>query len=380
MTQSLPARPDLWTLDPAVLHLNHGSFGAVPRRTQETAAALRAETEADPMAWFRRLPDRLASSRRALAGYLRTDPDGLVMVRNASAGITVALSTVPIGGGGRIVLTDHVYGAVRIAAERIARLRRAEVVTVAVPLESTADEAIDAFAAAVDERTAVVVVDQISSETAAVFPAAEVVALCRQAGVPVIVDGAHAPGLLDEPVVDGADFWTGNFHKWPCAPRGTAALTVADRWRSRALPLIASWAEHDPMPERFDWQATDDYVGWVAAPVSLEVLAELDWPRRRAELSAMLDETATQVAKSVGTTPPDVASPAPTMRLVELPVSWPRGDHAAGDAFKTRAAQEIGASLTVTAHGDRRYLRLSAHAYNAPRDYELLAARLPALL
>ena len=134
------------------------------------------------------------------------------------------------------------------------------------------------------------------------------------------------------------------------------------------------------MPERFDWQATDDYVGWVAAPVSLDVLAELDWPSRRAELSAMLAEAAAQVAKSVGTTPPDVASPAPTMRLVELPVSWPSGDHAAGDAFKARAAQEIGASLTVTAHGDRRYLRLSAHAYNAPRDYELLAARLPALL
>jgi len=380
MTQSLPARPDLWTLDPAVLHVNHGSFGAVPRRTQETAAALRAETEANPMAWFRRLPDRLAASRRALAGYLRTDPDGLVLVRNASAGVNVALSTVPTAEGSRIVLSDHVYGAVRIAAERVARRCGAEVVTVAVPLEATADDTIDAFASAVDERTAVVVVDQISSETAMLFPVTQVVALCQRAGVPVVVDGAHAPGLLDQPVVGGADFWTGNFHKWPCAPRGTAALAVAERWRSRTLPLIASWAEPEPLPQRFDWQATDDYVGWVAAPVSLEVLAELDWPRRRAELSAMLDEAAALVAKSVGTTPPDIASPAPTMRLVELAVPWSGGDHEAGDAFKHRAAGEIGAELTVTSHGARTFVRLSAHAYNTPRDYELLAARLPALL
>lgn len=380
MLEPLPARPDLWSLDPALLHLNHGSFGAVPRRTQEVAAALRAETETNPMAWFRQLPERLATARRLLGDYLQADPDGLALVPNASAGVTIALSTAPVPPGGRIVLTDHAYGAVRRAAARIARLRGAEVVTAAVPVESTDDELVTALASAIDKRTAVVVIDQITSPTATVFPVDRVVALANGLGVPVIVDGAHAPGLLDGPVIDGADFWTGNFHKWPCAPRGTGALAVAERWRPRTVPLIASWAEDDDLPARFDMQGTDDYVPWLAAPTSLELLAELDWPRRRTELSAMLADAGDRVAKAIGTAVPELARPAPTMRLVELPASVRLVGHDARLAFHAAAAHEIDAEITTTVHGDRAFVRLSAHVYNSPQDYDLLAERLPSLL
>src|SRR5690606_1553010 len=113
----LRPRPDLWSLDPEVLYLNHGSYGAVPRRTQQVAARLRAETEANPMAWFRRLPERLAASRRALGDYLGAEPDGFALVPNASAGVLVALSCIPIAPGERIVITDHAHRAGRHAAE-----------------------------------------------------------------------------------------------------------------------------------------------------------------------------------------------------------------------------------------------------------------------
>ncbi|MDX6264378.1 MAG: isopenicillin-N epimerase, partial [Kribbellaceae bacterium] len=124
----LSPRPDLWTLDPGVLHLNHGSFGAVPRRTQELLASLRAETEANPMRWFRSVPERLTESRLKLAAFLETDPAGFALVSNASAGVTAALSTIPIPAGSRIVLTNHAYGAVLYAAERFAKANHAEVV------------------------------------------------------------------------------------------------------------------------------------------------------------------------------------------------------------------------------------------------------------
>ena len=146
MVTVLRSRPDLWTLDPDVLHLNHGSYGAVPRRTQEVMAGLRAEMDANPMVWFRTVADRLTASRLALAAYLETDPAGFALVANASAGVTVALQTLPIPAGSRIVLTDHAYGAVRFAAERFAKAHGAEVVIVEIPIEAD-DETVVALLA-----------------------------------------------------------------------------------------------------------------------------------------------------------------------------------------------------------------------------------------
>jgi isopenicillin-N epimerase len=151
---------------------------------------------------------------------------------------------------------------------------------------------------------------------------------------------------------------------------------VAPQWRELAVPPVVSWMEDEAMPERFDYQATNDYVAWLAAPASLAVLAELDWPRRRIELAEMLDGGAALVAKAIGTSVAEPAHPAPLMRLVEVPLD---GEDAL-EPFKARAAAEIAAELTVTAYGDRSFLRLSAHAYNSPADYELLADRLPSLL
>ncbi|MEI8408764.1 MULTISPECIES: aminotransferase class I/II-fold pyridoxal phosphate-dependent enzyme [unclassified Kribbella] len=373
----LSPRPDLWTLDPDVLHLNHGSYGAVPRRTQDVMAALRAETDANPMLWFRSVAARLTTSRLALASYLQTDPEGFALVPNASAGVTAALATLPIPAGSRIVLTNHAYGAVRYAAERFARVNQAEVVVVDVPLEADDETVVGLITTALDEA-AVLIVDQISSATAMVFPIAALVDVCREREVAVVVDGAHAPGLIDAPAADGADFWTGNFHKWPASPRATAGLVVAEKWRTATLPLIVSWSEHDErLPERFDMQGTYDYAPWIAAPESLRVLEELEWPVRRSQLSDLVDEGARVVAKALGTGVAEVVRPAATMRLVELPSSV---DLTNAEALKMRVSRELKAEITLTGFDGRGFIRLSAHAYNSLRDYEELSERLPRVL
>jgi isopenicillin-N epimerase len=370
-------RPDLWTLDPDVLHLNHGSYGAVPRRTQEVMAGLRAEMDANPMVWFRTVAERLTASRLALATYLRTDPAGFALVPNASAGVTVALHTLPIPAGSRIVMTDHAYGAVRYAAERFAKARGAEVVNVAIPLEAD-DETVVALIAQYLGNAAMLIVDQITSGTAKVLPVDALVAAAHEHGVPVVVDGAHAPALIDAPAAAGADFWTGNFHKWPAAPRATAGLVVAERWRAAAMPLIASWSEYDErMPERFDMQGTYDYVPWIAAPESLKVLADLDWPSLRPQLTALVEEGAMVLAKALGTGVAEVVHPPATMRLVELPSSV---DLSGGDALKIRISRELKAEITFTGFEQRRFIRLSAHAYNSLADYQKLSEGLPKLL
>jgi isopenicillin-N epimerase len=373
----LSPRPDLWTLDPDVLHLNHGSYGAVPRRTQDVMAALRAETDANPMLWFRSVAARLTTSRLELASYLQTDPDGFALVPNASAGVTVALATLPIPAGSRIVLTNHAYGAVRYAAERFARANQVEVVVVDVPLEADDETVVSIIAGALDQA-AVLIVDQISSATAMVFPIASLVDVCHDRGVAIVVDGAHAPGLIDAPAADGADFWTGNFHKWPAAPRATAGLVVAEKWRTATLPLIVSWSENDErLPERFDVQGTYDYAPWIAAPESLRVLEELEWPVRRPQLSDLVNEGARVVAKALGTGIAEVVHPAATMRLVELPSSV---DLTAAEKLKMLVSRELKAEITLTGFDGRGFIRLSAHAYNSLRDYEELSERLPTVL
>ncbi len=377
MVTVLSPRPDLWTLDPDVLHLNHGSYGAVPRRTQDLMAALRAETEANPMLWFRSVAARLTASRLALASYLETDPEGFALVPNASAGVTVALATLPIPAGSRIVLTNHAYGAVRYAAERFARAHGAEVVVVDVPLEADDETVVSLIEPALD-AAAVLIVDQISSATAMVFPIGALVSLCAEYGVPIVVDGAHAPGLIDAPAADGADFWTGNFHKWPASPRATAGLVVAEKWRTATLPLIVSWSEYDErLPERFDVQGTYDYVPWIAAPESLRVLDELEWPVRRSQLSDLVDEGARVVAKALGTGVAEVVRPGATMRLVELPSSVDLTD---AEGLKMRVSRELKAEITLTGFDGRGFIRLSAHAYNSLPDYEELSERLPRVL
>ncbi|GAA1132024.1 aminotransferase class V-fold PLP-dependent enzyme [Kribbella jejuensis] len=377
MAVTLSPRPDLWTLDPGVLHLNHGSYGAVPRRTQELMASLRTEMDANPMVWFRTVADRLTTSRLALASFLRTDPAGFALVPNASAGVTVALHTLPIPAGSRIVLTDHAYGAVRYAAERFARDRGAEVVTVAIPLEADDDTVVALIAEHLDNAS-VLIVDQITSGTAKVFPIDALVAAAHDHEVPIVVDGAHAPALIDAPAAAGADFWTGNFHKWPAAPRATAGLVVAERWRSASMPLIVSWSEYDErMPERFDMQGTYDYVPWIAAPESLEVLADLDWPTRRPQLTALVEEGAKVLAKALGTGVAEVGHAPATMRLVELPSGV---DLSGGDMLKMRISGELKAEITFTGFEDRQFIRLSAHAYNSLADYEKLSEGLPRLL
>lgn len=377
MVTVLSPRPDLWTLDPGVLHLNHGSYGAVPRRTQEVMAALRVEMDANPMVWFRSVADRLTTSRLALASYLQVDPAGFALVPNASAGVTVALATLPIPAGSKIVLTDHAYGAVRYAAERYAKAGGAEVDIVGVPLEADDETVVSLIADRLD-GAAMLIVDQITSGTAKIFPIEALVPAAHARGVPVVVDGAHAPALIDAPASAGADFWTGNFHKWPAAPRATAGLVVAEQWRTTSMPLIVSWSEYDErLPERFDMQGTYDYVPWIAAPESLRVLSDLDWPARRPQLTALVEEGARLLAKALGTGIAEVGQAPATMRLVELPSSV---DLSGGEALKARVSRELKAEITLTGFEDRGFVRLSAHAYNSLADFEKLSAGLPRVL
>ncbi|MEU9152890.1 aminotransferase class V-fold PLP-dependent enzyme [Streptomyces sp. NPDC048417] len=372
---------DAWSLDPALKHLNHGSFGAVPLVAQARQARLRAEMERAPVVWFPELPGRLAATRVELADFLHVDAGDLALVPNASAGASVVYNALARRRGGEIVVTDHGYGAVTMGAERLARRWGGRVRTARVPLGADEDEAYEAVAAEIGEATDLVVVDQITSATARRLPVERIGAEARRQGIPVLVDGAHAPGLLGTPLADATyDFWTGNLHKWGCAPRGTAALVARGPLRDRLHPLIDSWGAQDPYPDRFDQQGTLDATSYLAAPTSLDfVECTWGWSAARRYMDRLADYAAHVIGAAFtrltgDDSRADVGMPVPGMRLVRLPDGLGRSRIEA-DALRDRVARELAVEAAFTSFDGIGYLRVSAHVYNTPADYEHFAEK-----
>ncbi|MEU6405840.1 aminotransferase class V-fold PLP-dependent enzyme [Streptomyces sp. NPDC046985] len=368
-----------WSLDPGMLHLNHGSFGAVPLVAQQRQSELRDEMERAPVAWFPRQPARLAAARAEVARFLRADAGDLALVPNASAGASVVYAALTARPGGDVVVTDHGYGAVTMGAARLARRWGARVRTAHVPLAADADQACRAVLDEVDDRCALVVLDQITSATARRLPVERVGAELARRGVTLLVDGAHAPGLLPAPL-DGlaCDAWVGNLHKWGCAPRGTAALVARGPLREHLRPLIDSWSADEPFPLPFDQQGTLDATGMLAAPTALAFVEDAwGWQAARRYLDELADYGAHVVAaalagSSAAAPVADVGMPVPGMRLVRLPDGL-GATRVAADALRDRATAELAAEAAFTSFDGVGYLRLSAHVYNTPADYERFA-------
>lgn len=372
---------DAWSLDPALRHLNHGSFGAVPLVAQERQNELRAEMERAPVVWFPELPGRLAAARTGLAAFLGVDAGDLALVPNASAGVSVVYASLERRAGGEIVVTDHGYGAVTMGAERLARRWGGRVRTAHVPLGADEQQAYEAVMAEVGDATDLLVVDQITSATARRLPVELIGAEAARRGVPLLVDGAHAPGLLAAPLSGlTCDFWAGNLHKWACAPRGTAGLVARGPLRDGLHPLIDSWGAPDPYPDRFDQQGTVDATNYLAAQAALDFVDRTwGWDAARRHMDGMAGYAERVVGAAVAELTGedalvDVGMPVPGMRLVRLPDGL-ADSRVAADALRDRVAAELGVEAAFTAFDGVGYVRLSAHVYNTAEDYEYFAER-----
>ena len=370
-----------WTLSDTALHVNHGSFGAVPRVAQEYQNALRTQMDADPVAWFSRLPARIGAVRRDISAFVGAEPTDAALVPNASAGASVVYSSLPTPRGAEIVVTDHGYGAVTMGAERLARRVGGTVRTAHVPLDATHAEAHAAVMDACSSRTRLIVIDHITSATARFMPVAEISASARERGIVTFVDGAHVPGLYADPLrgVD-CDFWVGNLHKFACAPRGTAVLVSRSELREELYPLIDSWGAPLGFPERFDTQGTLDLTSYLATPISTRFIEETwGWESVRRYMSELADYAEAIVGNAFSARTgrahrADVGTPVNALRLVRLPSGLAR-THPEADALRDRVVSELNVEAAFTSFGGVGYFRLSAHAYNTAADFEEFVER-----
>ncbi len=348
-----PSPTDLrrdFLLDPAVAFLNHGSFGACPRPVFESYQAHQRDLEWEPIDFLdRRLPDLLAAARTELARYLNAPPADLAFVTNATVGVNLAARSLELRPGDEVLTTDLEYGACDLAWEWLCRRTGAEYVRAPIPLPlATGSELVEALFAHATERTRVLYLSHVTSSTALVLPVAEIVARARELGLVTIVDGAHAPAHVPVDIAAlGADFTSGNTHKWLMAPKGAGFLHVRPEHQERVDAAIVSWgyAEGRGFQERIEMQGTRDPAAWLAVPAAIRYQAERDWDAVRERCRALTREARVELVDLLDTeplAPEDMLGQMASARLphpdlglrdrlfanhrVEIPVAGPNHD------------------------------------------------------
>jgi isopenicillin-N epimerase len=364
---------ELFLLDPEVVFLNHGSFGACPRPVFEEYRRLQLELERHPAGMLDpdHYPALTAALRSTIARYIGADAEDVALVPNATIGVNMIVRSLRLEHGDEVVTTSHAYGGnvplLQYACERAGAR--------CVVVDTWPAGAADDILGAVTSRTRALLVDHISSATALRFPVEEICSRAREAGVLTIVDGAHAPGhiALDMGAV-GADFYVGNFHKWLCAPKGAAFLHARPEVQPLLEPLAVSWDwDAETWADRHRWSGTRDPSAHLAVPAAIEFQAEHAWDEVRVcchDLAVLAErELVALGAEPLAANGDEFVQ----MVAVRLPPCDPY-------ALTRRLLDEHRIEVLAQEWHDSPVLRVSFQGYNDEKDLEALLAALPALL
>lgn len=381
---SLPLFAEEFLLRPDMYFLNHGSFGACPRPVFSVYQEWQRELEAQPVAFLsRRLPGLLAEARGVLGRYVGTSADRITFVPNATHGVNIVARSLDLRPGDEVLATDHEYGAVDRTWRFICARRGARYINqpIAVPVRD-AETIVAQLWAGVTERTRVIAMSHISSSTALTFPVAEICRRARAEGILTLIDGAHAPGQIDLSLdALGADFYTGNCHKWLCAPKGAGFLYARPERQALLHPLIVSWGWESeqscstPFIDYFSWTGTHDPAAYLSVSAAIAFQVERNWAMVRAACHALLLDASQRVAARTGLPhiSPDTGDWWAQMRTIPLPpCDLEQLQARLWDAFQVEAM--------VTCWRGMHALRVSIQCYNRPADVERLLEGLVHLL
>jgi isopenicillin-N epimerase len=375
----------LFLLDPEIVFLNHGSFGACPRPVFETYQTWQRTLERQPVAFLgRQATALLAHARSQLAAYLGVAADDVVYVPNPTTAINMVARSLHLRPTDEILTTDHEYGAMERTWRFVCRQTGARYVRQPLPLPATdADAWVETFWQGVTDRTRVIFLSHITSPTALTLPVEAICQRARAAGVLCIVDGAHVPGHLPLHLPSiGADLYTGACHKWLCAPKGAAFLYARREVQSWLEPLVVSWGYESTHPSgsRFidyhEWQGTRDLAAFLTVPAAIEFQAQHGWAAVRQQCHELACRTRQRLHALTGLAPicPEWPQWFAQMFAARLPA------HTDLEALKQRLYDEYRVEVPMVAWHGQKFMRVSLQGYNTPGDADTLVEALARLL
>ena len=387
--------PKQWLLDPDVVFLNHGAFGACPRRVLEFQSEWRTRMERQPLQFLvRELETHLDEARARLAEFTGAAAEDLVFVNNATSGVNTVLRSLEFKPGDELLVTNQEYNASRNALDFVAERSGARVVVAQIPFPfRNAEELTAPVLACVTPRTRLALLDHVTSQTGTVLPIGRLVSELQHRGVDTLVDGAHAPGMVALNLTQiGAAYYTGNCHKWLCAPKGAALLHVRRDRQKFIRPLTISHGANSTRTDRsrflieFGWPGTWDATAALSVLEALRFMGSQlpgGWPalmvRNRALalaarkiLCATLQVQAPCPEEFIGSL---AAVPIPDARPDTLP-RLPANEYPLQDTLRIKHGIEV--PIMPWPAPPKRLLRISAQLYNSLPQYERLARKLVA--
>ena len=325
----------LWSLPDDWVFLNPGSFGLRLQEVQQARLELLQDFESQPVEFLERRAVGLASDALdVVAAFLGADPGGFGFVTNATEAIDAVLAGLGPRAGDGVLIGEQAYGAVVQAARHAARGEGVRVVPLSLPVADSAD-IVAAWERALWPGTPLAIVDHVTSGTALVQPVTEIVSICRSRGIPVLIDGAHAPGMMDLQIDEiGADWYAGNLHKWIGAPSGAGFLWTANEHRETTRPLAASHGVLESYQDAFMWQGTRDVTPWLSVPAAIAAVDQRwGWATLRQWQQEMAIAAGRQMAAAFGTEVSDGSGGSMTGAMVSV-----RLPDTAREAYKDRFA------------------------------------------
>jgi isopenicillin-N epimerase len=372
-------------LDPDVIFLNHGSFGACPRPVFAEYQRWQLELERQPVEFLaRRITALMAEARARLADYLGAAADDVIYFPNPTTAMNMAAGNLDLKPGDEILTTDHEYGAMDRTWRFICNQTGARYIQRPIPLPLTsAEKFVESFWGGVTARTRIIFISHLTSPTALIFPVKEICRRAREAGLLSLIDGAHAPGQLSLNLTElGADVYVGACHKWLCAPKGSAFLYARREVQARLYPLVVSWGWESAAPgaspfvDWHEWQGTRDMAAFLATPAAIDFQAEHDWETVRAESHRLASATRQHLNALTGLPPlcPDSPDWFGQMAAIRLPASTDV------DWLKERLYADYRIEAPVFRWNDQPLIRVSFQGYNSPAEAEALVQALEELL
>lgn len=382
-----------WLLDPDIIFLNHGSFGACPSPVLEKQAFYRELLEKEPVRFFmRQYEDLYFNALRVLAEFISADVHNIAFVPNVTTAVNAVLRSLQFDPGDELLTTNHVYPACKNILDFIAQQTGAEVIYAEFnfPIKSSGVIA-DAILSKVTSRTRIALIDHITSPTGLILPIEKIVSELSNLEVDTIVDGAHAVGSIPLNVESiGAAYYTANCHKWLCAPKGSAFLYVRPDKQELIHPAIISHPHvshpsnpHTRFESEFYWTGTADFSAYLCVPEAIDFMGSLisgGWKELMKRNHNLALQAGKMISRSLNMAPPCPENMISSLCSFPLPDGESEGPlpHNYIDALQNQLYSEFNIEVPVYfwPSPPKRLLRISTQIYNSIEQYGRLAQAL----